>query len=474
MQTPIVAALFGFLLVGQAPGQKTIPNHAVADLVLGQPDFISSGIAYPITSYKSNNPNSVVVDPVSRKVFVGETSGDRILRYPSVAALTNGAPAEAVFGTATFTDPNGGSDAGGLQDPSGLFLDRYGRLWVADSANNRVVVYEAAIYRGNQPTADLVFGQPNLTTTAAGTTASKMTFPTGVWIDGNDSLWVADSGNNRVLRFASISTKASGAAADGVLGQALFTTFAAVFGTAGLQTPESVAVSPAGTLYVACRGGNRVMCFHNAAILGDGAPANAVLGQPDFNSLTSGTTADKLTGPRGVFLTPDDSLWVCDTFNNRVLRFSNVATKGTGSAADGVVGQPDFTTNLTAATGRGLNFAGLSPYVDATGSLWVPDYGNNRVLRFPPDVTPPTLAVTTKIPAATSNKAISLKGTANDFYGVSKINYKVNSGSTKTANGTTNWKFKVALKKGKNTITINGVDSVGNVSTNKVLKITRK
>ena len=237
MKTLHTAALFGLLLVAQAPG-KTIPNHVTADLVLGQPDFTSADSPPPLTSFKSQNPVCVLVDPISRKVFVGEASGDRILRYPNVAALTNGAPAEAVFGTVSFSDGNGGSNATGLFDPTGMFLDRFGRLWVADSENNRVVVYEAAVYRGNGPTADLVFGQPNLTTVNPAATANKMSIPTGVWIDANDSLWVADSGNNRVLRFASISTKVSGSAADGVLGQALFTTSGAGFGASGLQSPR--------------------------------------------------------------------------------------------------------------------------------------------------------------------------------------------------------------------------------------------
>ncbi len=473
MKTQCIAALIGFILVGHAPG-KTIPNHAIADLVLGQPDFTSSAFVNPRTSFKSQNPICVLVDPVSRKVFVGEATGDRILRYPNVAALTNGGPAEAVFGTTSFSDGNGGSDAVGLQDPAGLFLDRFGRLWVADSLNHRVIVYEAAVYRGNGPTADLVFGQPNLTTVTAAAAANKMSTPRGVWIDGNDTLWVADSGNNRVLRFASISTKSSGAAADGVLGQVNFTTAGAGSGTTGLQSPRGVTVSSAGTLYVPCETGNRVMRFNNAAILGNGAPATAVLGQLDFNTVTTGLTAAKFNAPQGVFLTPDDSLWVSDGNNHRVVRFSNASTQVTGSAADGVVGQSDFTTNTTAATARGLNFPGFSPFVDATGSLWVPDTNSNRVLRFPPDVTKPLLAVTSKVPKSTSSKTLTVKGTASDTYGISKVTYRVNSGSTKTATGTTNWQFKALLKVGKNKITINSVDSVGNKSVSKVLKIERK
>src|SRR6478609_3615283 len=107
-------------LTGQVFGAKVIPNHDIADLVLGQPDFTTSSITAPITSFKSVFPAAVLVDPVSRKVFVGESTGNRILRYPSVAALSNGAPAEAVFGQASFSTIAGSAVATGLASPSGL------------------------------------------------------------------------------------------------------------------------------------------------------------------------------------------------------------------------------------------------------------------------------------------------------------------------------------------------------------------
>ena len=102
------------------------------------------------------------------------------------------------------------------------------------------------------------------------------------------------------------------------------------------------------------------------------------------------------------------------------------------------------------------------------------DFYNHRILRFPPDVTRPKLAVTTTVPKSTTAKTLTVKGTASDTYGISKVTYRVNSGSTKTATGTTSWQFKAALVVGKNTITINSVDPVGNKSTSKVLKIERE
>jgi sugar lactone lactonase YvrE len=473
MKTRYLPALLCLLLVGNAPG-KTIPNNAIADLVLGQSNFTSNAFPATPSSFSLRTPSAVVVDPVSRKVFVTDRGNSRILRYPNVSSLSNGAGAEAVFGQPRFSSSVNGSGDQGLSNCNGLFFDRLGRLWLADTDNHRVLMYEAAVYRETQAYPDRVYGQPDFTTNSAGTTASKMNIPGGVWVDTEDRLWVGDFSNNRVLRFDSISTKASGAAADGVLGQVNFTTSVAGSGSSGLQGAYGVAVSSSGALFVVCNNANRVLRFNNAAALGNGAGASAVLGQPDFVTTSSGLSATQLSAPFGVSITPADTLWVTDYGNSRYLRFEGASTKASGAAANGVVGQPDFVTGANTTTNRGLSFPFFQTFVDATGSLWSADYSNNRVLRFPPDVTRPKLVVTTTVPKSTSSKSLTVKGTASDAYGVSKVSYKVNAGSTKTATGTTSWQFKAALAVGKNTITINSVDSVGNKSTSKVIKIVRE
>ena len=473
MKTNTLRLLVGLLLTTAVSG-KTIPNFADADLVLGQVDFTSMLASASPTAAALDSPTSVIVDPVTRKVFVSDSKGNRILRFASADSLVNGAAAEAVFGQALFTTTNSGMTAdqfGGY--PISLFLDAKGRLWVPDYAGNRVLRFDLASQRDSSPSADRVYGQPDFTTGTPSTTAVKMNKPYAVCVDSADRLWVADAGNNRVLRFDSITTKPSGAAADGVLGQANFTTLAAGSGSSGLQTPTSVTVSAGGTLFVACYVGNRVMRFDNAAGLANHAPATAVLGQADFTTTILGTTAATMNYPCGAWITPDDSLWVADSGNNRLLRFNNASTKPSGAAAEGLLGQPNFISNLGALTRSGMNTPFARPFVDTTGSVWIADRGNNRVLRFSPDATPPLLVVTA--PAkVTKKKLITLKGTASDTYGISKVEYRIGKGPFKRATGTTAWKCKVKLKKGKNLITLRATDVDGIFSPSKTLKITRK
>ena len=466
--------LAGLALTTIAAFGKTIPNNAEASLVLGQVDFTAKLAPFPPNAASLYYPSSVIVDPVTRKVFVADEGNQRVLRYASADALANGAQAEAVFGQALFTTQTvavTSNQFGGY--PESIFLDTKGRLWVPDWAGNRVLRFDFASSCDSSPSANRVYGQPDFTTGTAATTSTGMRQPFGVWVDSADRLWVADTGNNRVLRFDSITTKPSGAAADGVLGQANFTTGTAGSGDNGMYVPTGVTMSAGGSLYVTCYNANRVMRFDNASGLGANAPASAVLGQPDFATVTDGTTAVKMRSPNGVWITPDDSLWVADTDNNRVLRFNNASTKPSGAAADGVLGQSDFTSGLPATTRRGMNSPGYRPFVDTTGSLWIADSDNNRVLRFSPDATPPLLAVTA--PAKVTKKPkLVIKGTASDTYGISKVEYRIGKGPLRLATGTTAWSFKANLKKGKNTITVIATDVDGIQSLSKVVKITRK
>jgi streptogramin lyase len=299
-----------------------------------------------------------------------------------------------------------------------------------------------------------------------------MNGPSDVYVDDEDNLWVTDASNHRVLRFDGITNKSSGAAADGVLGQNDFVTSSSGTNVSKMTSPQGLCVSSAGTLFVGTA--NRVVRFNNAAALGNGAGASAVLGQASFTGTTVGCSATSLDTPYGVCLTPGDSLWVCDVQNNRCLRYDNASSIPTGSPARGVVGQPDFTSkSFSSITSRSL----LSPYfdlfVDAGGNLWVPDYFSHRVIRFPQDLTKPTLSVV-KPPKSVTKAKLKIRGTAADFYGISGVYYKIGNKPAKLASGKTKWSFNAALAKGKNKIAIWAVDSVGNTSIQKRYTVTRK
>jgi hypothetical protein len=100
-------------------------------------------------------------------------------------------------------------------------------LAVADAENNRVLIWNS-LPQSNDQAPDFVVGQPGFTTNTSGqyglygyahghSSATSLRAPSGVFLDANNGLWVADTGNDRVLYYGPIT--GNGQAAKLVLGQ---------------------------------------------------------------------------------------------------------------------------------------------------------------------------------------------------------------------------------------------------------------
>ncbi|MCU0493115.1 MAG: NHL repeat-containing protein [Chloroflexaceae bacterium] len=370
----------------QLPGAAAMTNGQPANLVLGQPDFTSNGSGTSQTQF--NSPSGIAVDPLSGKVFVADQENNRVLRFASGAALVNGAAAEGVLGQSDFTSSSPTRTRQGMDWPSGLVVDSGGRLWVTDYRNSRVLRFENAASKPNGAPADGVLGQPDFTTGVWATTSQGMRGPIDVAVDSGGRLWVADFANNRVLRFDSAASKPNGAAADGVLGQSSFTTNSPATSATGMAEPSGVSVDSAGRLWVAEFGNDRILRFDNAASKPNGAPANGVLGQSSFTTKSVATTATSMWNPWDVAVDSIGRLWVTDSNNFRVLRFDEAASKPNGAPADGVLGQNDFTSRVEVTTASTVRRP-QSVAVDNGGSLWVVDDRDNRALRFNVRLAPP-------------------------------------------------------------------------------------
>jgi sugar lactone lactonase YvrE len=456
--------------------QAQFPAFPSADLVLGQTDFTSRTVVVTSQAWMES-PTGVAVDPVSNKVFVSVAFQNRILRFANSAALANGANAEAVIGQANYTSTLFGTTATLLNGPTDIDVDHLGRLWVADSGNNRVLMYEDA---ANLPefgaAASRVLGQPNFTTSSASTTQRKMSGPSGVHVDAADNLWVSEFTNHRVLKFANASSLTNADAATTVLGQPDFSTNTSGTSAVNMKNPNAVHVDQAGRLWVADESNYRVLRFDNAASLSDGAAADGVLGQLLFSTGTGGgaTTPSTLDQPNALTVDRAGTLYITDLGNSRVIYHKNPGSKFDGAAPDGVIGQPALNNSEANTTAQYLAFPSGGLDFDAAGKLWVVDSFNHRILRFPGDFTAIAPRIKGKAPKSVTTGKVPLKGTASDPSGVAQIRFRVGKGPIKTALGTTAWKLSAKLKPGKNTIEIVAVDSFGNVSPAKRVKVKRE
>ena len=92
-------------------------------------------------------------------------------------------------------------------------------------------------------------------------TQSLMSYPLGIDVDLNGTLWESDWGNRRILWFNNAANKVNGAGADGVLGQEDFVSKTLGISKFKCTTPIGLAADDKGTIYVADNSFNRVLGF---------------------------------------------------------------------------------------------------------------------------------------------------------------------------------------------------------------------
>lgn len=393
-------------------------EDTVADRVLGQTVFTSNTAGGGASAQSA--PSSIAVDRVAtpNHLYVADTRNNRVLGYRDAAAFASGAAADLVIGQPNFCstacNSAGAAGAASLCSPSDVAVDGLGNLYVADAGNNRVLEYDdpfAALAGEGQSAgfvANRVFGQSGFEgagcNLGTGTpSAASLCNPLGLAIDQDGSLYIADSGNNRVLKLAG---PIAGSSASLVVGQPDFSSSQCNLGAgqnaasaASLCHPRGVAVNSAGDVYMGDQNNNRVLEYDSPS--GNGQAAHLVFGQPDFVSNGPGGCAggsagpDRLCSPRGVAVDDGDNLYVADSGNNRALEYKDPLAPDSGTpgtpgdegdtTADVVFGHAGSFT-ATAANDGGISAGSLSlPGGVAAGdgaSLYVADGGNNRVLEY--------------------------------------------------------------------------------------------
>ena len=263
-----------------------------------------------------------------------------------------------------------------------------------------------------QPRLQFSTGNPNLIE------GRELYSPQGVVVDTTADppiLYVSDTGNNRVMVWNNAAHFANGAFADLIIGQKdAFSTFAQGPGTAatvGLSSPTGLAVKD-GNLYVVDTGNNRILRFPKPTTQPGGALPDMVIGQPNFNSKTANQGAALPTEKTLALAVGSNlfrsclvfdsagNLWLTDPGNNRMLRYpaQAISQGASGPSADLVIGQVNFTSVDVAlpanVTGQQVKDrlqipAGLA--FDSSGRLFVSD-GLSRVLVFAPPFSSGMLA----------------------------------------------------------------------------------
>jgi len=283
-------------------------------------------------------------------LMVADTGQNRVFIWNELPSTAH-QQASIVLGQqtpdATGRNAGGRVSASTLQYPSGLWSDGQ-RLIVADAWNHRVLIWNQFPSTHGQP-ADLVLGQPDFEQNqpnVAGLTAKPSErscyWPYGVFSDGT-RLWIADTGNRRVLYFSQIPEQ-SYSPADAVIGQESFEH--SDYEPQNAIWPYSVKVSPSGALGIADTQYYRVLIWKDFQTAAN-KPADVIIGQDGFSA--NGQNQYQWT-PEAFTLSwcydlcfDRHGLWVADTGNSRLLWYENLPVQHNQPAQD-LFGQPDFQT----------------------------------------------------------------------------------------------------------------------------------
>jgi sugar lactone lactonase YvrE len=369
---------------------EALSNGAPADLVIGQPDFFSQFIGLGAMSL--NGPQAVAVDAAGN-LYVADTNNSRVLEYNS--PFTTDTVPDLVFGQSGSLTSGTCNFGGSITDatlcvPSGVAVDAAGHVYIADTANSRVLEYNNP--SASNTHADTVFGQAGQfnsgTCNKGGVSADSLCHPGMLTLDAVGNLYVVDGDNNRVLEYNTPLT--TDTTADLVFGQSnSFTSDTNNCASPSATTlcgAAGVTVDSGANLYIADGSFSRILEFTDPVKTTD-TTANLVFGQPNFSSSgcdNGGIGAATLCRPSGPAIDQAGNLYVADALNDRVLIFNSpLATKPPNTSADIVLGQLDFSHSQPNIAKPNSLYAAIAVGIDTSSTpngLYVCDFLNNRVL----------------------------------------------------------------------------------------------
>jgi len=315
-------------------------------------------------------PHNIAMDSQG-ELYVLDTDNARVQVFDSQGNFLRG------WGTQ-------GNQIGEFFSPMGIAVDQSDHVYVADTANHRIQKFSRT-------------GRPLMQFGSLGSADGQLRNPEGVAVAPNGNIYVADSQNNRIQQFDAG-------------GRWLSTWGASGGGDGQFNYPTAITIDSQGALYVADYQNHRVQKFSSTGVWltkwGSLDQCNAPTGcraggfylpdgialDADGNVLVSdanhriqqftraglflstlgsrGQNQGQFTYPKGLVTDDQNNLYVADEFNDRIQHF---AANHTWRASWG--DQGDNTRQLAQPAGAA---------VDTNGNLYVADSAHHRLQKFGP------------------------------------------------------------------------------------------
>jgi large repetitive protein len=352
------------LLAGVATGSLSVLNPGRIDTLAGDGEL----------NFRSDNvlaiqapiflPYGVIVDP-SGNIYLSDTNNNRIRRVDAQSGLIS---TIAGNGTSGYSGDGDLATQATVSQPGGLAMDGAGNIYFADSGNDIIRHIDAV--SGIITTVAGVPLTQGYNGDGLSATSANLSSPRGIAFDAAGDLYIADTSNNVIREVNATTGKIStvaGTGAAGYNGDAIAAT------ASQLYSPWTVSVAGDNSLYIADLSNNRVRKVSGGVI-----STVAGTGSRGFAGDDGAAIVANLNDPTSVILDPAGDLYIADSGNNRIRKVyasTGIIETLTGNDSEQFAGDAGPANNASL-------YAPYALFFDQSGNLFLADTLHNRIRRI--------------------------------------------------------------------------------------------
>ncbi|WP_111631310.1 NHL domain-containing protein [Larkinella arboricola] len=301
--------------------RKVAPNGNITT-VAGTGDYGFSGDGGPATQARMHTPWDVAVDSQGN-LFIADTENNNVRKMATNGIITT------VAGFSRNSDFGDGGPAlkASLNFPHSVAVDGQGNLFIADESNHRI----RKVTPNGIITTVAGNGVRGFSGDGGVAISARLNFPTGIEVDSQGNLYIADKGNHRIRKVTpnGIITTVAGTGTAGFSGESKLAT------SAELNNPDDLTVDGKGNLYIVDQNNNRIRKVNSNGII----TTVAGTGTAGFSGDGGLAIQAQLFEPEAVAVDAAGNLFIADAINFRIRKVSTsgiiTTVAGGGQGEDG-------------------------------------------------------------------------------------------------------------------------------------------
>jgi large repetitive protein len=289
----------------------------------------------------------------SQNLYIADSGNNRIRKVSTSGNIST----VAGTGTAGYTGDGGAATSATISSPVGIVFDSTGNMYFSESTNQVIRKVDTS---GNISTYKTLGFTPG-----------------AIGIDSTDNIYIADAQNNKVwmLDTSQVLTLFAGTGTAGYTGDGGAAT------SATLNSPNAVAVDPAGNVYISDNQNHAIR-----KVTGGTITTVAGSGAAGYGGDNGPATSANLSGPTGIAVDPLGDIYIADS-NNQVIRKVDsagviVTLAGTGSNGYTGDGGPGLVAQFYNPKFPTIDTTTLTLYVSDTSNYVVRAIGTATALNF--------------------------------------------------------------------------------------------